>query len=270
MDLSKTIVGLQTTSMQGPNPNLYTVFPQTGSGDYDGRPRTIAGTATQYCDGQGEFPSGDSDKTLANLIPNSYCPEMDIIETNSKLAFATTWHSTFTFSPENPGDYPGTDPCNQYGCNNNQFFTPAPDPPSSCQQLPEGTPVTTSVIDSTRPFTINASFAADGSMTVEFLQGTNAASLVIGQEDVSGGGRPITQATLDAIVGNMTTFGSAIESSQFNGFVPLSSDVFTNVQCNDGTNSLSQSIYSVSNLRVKGLLVRGSASLCTSSSSTPR
>jgi len=268
MDLSQTIVGLQTGSMQGPNPNLYIVFPQTGSGDYDGRPRTIASAATQYCDGQGEFSS--QPQTPANLIPNSFCPEMDIIETNSKLAFATTWHSTFTFSPENPGDYPGPDPCNQFGCNNNHFFTPAPDPPSSCQQLPATTPptpVTTSGIDSAQPFTINASFAADGSMTVEFLQvkGNAASKVLIGRQEVSGGGNPVTQATLDALVGNMTTFGSAIESSQFNGFVPLSSEFFTNVRCNDGTNSLSQSIYSVSNLRVKGVLVRGSASECAPS-----
>jgi hypothetical protein len=105
-------------------------------------------------------------------------------------------------------------------------------------------------------------------MTVEFLQGT--ASYVIGQQDVFGGGNPPTQLTLDAIVGNMTTYGTAMESSQWNGFVSMNSEPYSNVQCNDGTNNLSQSIYSVSNLRVKGSLVRGSASVCTSDSSTPR
>ena len=135
MDLSKTIVGLQSGSQMGPNANLYTVFPQTGSGDYDGRPPSIAGSASQYCDIQGQFEPGKN-QTPANLIPNTLCVEMDIIESNAYLAWGTTWHTTYTWPPENPEKYPGPDPCNQYGCANNQFFTPAPDPPSSCQKRP--------------------------------------------------------------------------------------------------------------------------------------
>jgi hypothetical protein len=271
MDLSKTIVGLQTGSEQGPNANLYTVFPQTGSGDYVGTPRNEANGASQYCDGQGEFTTADSSqKTRANLVADSLCPEMDIVEANSKLAFATTWHSDFVFSPQLPGDFPPPDPCNQFGCINNQFFTPAPDPPSSCVDLLQTppAPVKTSGIDSTKPFTINASFAADASMTVVFIQ--NSVVVTIAQADVTGGGNPVTAASLDHLVKNMTSFGSAIESSQWNGYVPLSSESFTNVQCNDGTNSLSNSIFSVSKLRIKGTLKRGSASLCDSSSLTPR
>jgi len=245
MDLSRVKQGEQSGGQQGPNENAYVVFPQHGTGDYE---------VSQYCD-NGRSSESDCD------VPGNCCAEMDIIEANGNAAWATTWHAGYIWPTDYSTQYPDEQPCQQWGCRKNNFFDSA-----SGECTENGQPVS-GPINSRLPFKVRASFDASGAMTVTFSQGS--AAVTVNPWDVLGDGKQPTAQTNAIIAGNMTEFGSVLVSSQWNGWVPLNTDSQQVYRCPAGANQLHESVYSVSNLRVRGVRMRGAASLCTGPAPSP-
>lgn len=230
MDISKTIIGTNT--------NVYGIFPlpmpaADGSNSF---------FVSNYCDGQ---------------VSDTYywCPEMDILENNGPVAWASTYHTQahVTGSVHDANSW-GCDPS---GCAADRLYTPPSCYESSC----DGGNRT--VIDSAQPYKVRAEFSQDlGAMTVTLSQGSESV-VIAGADFQNTAGYPPMGPDFAVMKEYMQSRGMVLESSQWVGWVPMNETCPSFNPTGDG------STFSVSNLKFKGRLVAGTASKCKCGKEAP-
>lgn len=227
MDVSKTLIGVNT--------NLYGIFPipTVSKGNFD---------VSNYCAGQ------VSENDL-------YCPEMDIVESNGPVAWATTWHTQAKLTGNDTTD-PNSWGCDPHGCAAERLYKPPLPYSASCNAEP-------GVIDAARPITVRTEFGQmNASVKVTFSQ-RNASVVLEGNDFKNDAAWPPMGTDKAVFREAMQTRGMVIESSQWVGWVPL------NETCPSFNPTGEGSIFSIKKLKLKGRLVAGWTSRI-GSTATPR
>jgi len=224
-------------SFVGANNNVYGTFPTHSPGNYN---------TNMYCDGQDIAPY--------------WCPEMDFIENNGPVAWGSTWHTVPGLDVPNVTSPPNavSNGCDSHGCAADRLFDPPPWYQANCKNS------SNTGISSALPFKLRINFDQyTGDMVFNMTQGNKSVTLQ-GAEYTNDYGIPPQAYDRSVVKAAMVAQGLVVSSSQWTGWVPAD-DV-----CPSYNPTYEGSMFKVMNLKLYGMVTRGSATKCAHQASDAR